>query len=80
MPYLKSDEVFSPNNYRKSYIVLSDIMFNVLKSEEFDRFIGTLDFVREKTYHGEHLGWTVKIYQPKNDVFYRGGKLSNKIH
>ena len=75
-PALKSDDIFKKENLKNAYIIFTENEIGYMESghkEEFQQFLSSLDFVREK--HGEgRMVRTVKVYKAKGDIFYRGSE------
>ena len=75
-PALKSDDIFKKENLKNAYIIFTDNEIGYMEGghkEEFQQFLSTLDFVREK--HGEgKIYRTIKVYKAKGDIFYRGNE------
>ena len=71
---LKCDYVFEEKNLDKSYLIFSGNTFESLMDEqkkEFEQFLSRLQFVKEVNYERRWFNENVKIYKPREDIFYR---------
>ncbi len=71
---LKCDYVFEKENLDKAYFIFSEDTYQVLMKDEkenFENLLSRLQFVKEINYESKRLNENVKIYKPKEDVFYR---------
>ena len=61
-------------NLDKAYFIFSEDTYQVLMKDEkenFENLLSRLQFVKEINYESKRLNENVKIYKPKEDVFYR---------